>query len=144
MLNLTAVVSPRASRMFVECPVSLHQWWSHQTPQKSAPLYVPTLAAVRNTSNCPIFRCTAANTQVRWYGTWRSHKVGIQVQEISSNFIYLIFFYRREAVPVWRHRMWSQILPLRSAKEASASTHRYGSLQNGIPRWLGDSFLCSL
>lgn len=46
---------------------------------------------------------------------------------------YYVYYYRREAVPVWRHRMWSQILSLRPAKEAPASTHRYDSLSRPEP-----------
>lgn len=34
---------------------------------------MPTPAAVRSTSNCPIFRCTAANTQVKQQRPLRSH-----------------------------------------------------------------------
>lgn len=122
--------------MFAGSPASPHQWWNRQTRQKNARLCARTLAAVRSTSNCPICRCTAANTQVKWQDARKSRTVlGLSsIKWVCFFFVnYYIYYCRREAVPVWRHRMWSQILSLRPAKEAPASTHRYESLSRPEP-----------
>lgn len=51
------------------------------------------------------------------------HKVALRR---LKGFLLIYLSRRREAVPVRRHRMWPQILPLGPAKAPPASTHRYG------------------
>lgn len=55
---------------------------------------------------------------------WRlCAKLGDILNILYSNDSYICVF-RRETIPVWLHRLWSQILQIRPAKETPAQTHR--------------------